>query len=255
MNDNNLFHLPETEQEATHILDSVKTRHQLLESLNQRIELLRGNPPQHLQDWIDDLKEQQIDDLNIYKSNLLFAPGRSQQELTEFDSIGSQELVTNEQNNWKETFADGFIQYLESENSEFHSIWIGNRHQYPIFIGFDIRRLSDNFEFFDPNACWLAVFLKDNRQIFVGLHTRSPYIYQRLEVSKEAVNFQFRQQFGTNLGWKPGNEISKIITLAGVYSEDNSILFQSLYRMLEQLDELFRNQLEDIINQQSRFVR
>lgn len=252
MNDNNPFRLPEMEQEATSILDSVQARHQLLESLNQRIELLRGNPPQHLQDWIDDLKEQQIDDINIYKSNLFFAPGRSQQDLPEFEAIGTQELVIDEQDNWKEHFANGFIDFLKSESSELHEIWLGNKHQFPTYIGFDVRRLLDNFEFFDPNACWLAVFLKDNRQIFVGLHTRSPYIYQRLEVSKEPVNFQFRQQFGTNLGWKPGNEISKIITLAGVYSDDNT-LFQSLYKMLEHLDELFRNQLEDIINQQTRF--
>ncbi len=255
MNDNSLFHIPETEQEATHILVSVQTRHQLLESLNQRLELLRGNPSQQLQDWIDDLKQQQIDDMDTYKSNLFFAHRRSQQDLPELDSIGRQELVNNEQSNWKEHFANGFIDFLESESSELHETWLGNRHQFPTYIGFDIRRLDDNFEFFDPNACWLAIFLKENRQIFVGLHTRSPYIYQRLEGSKASVNYQFHQQFGTNLGWKPGNEISRIITLAGVYSEDNSIHFQSVYKMLEHLDELFRNQLEEIINQQTRFLR
>lgn len=247
MNNTSFFNLPEMEQETKHILDSLQARHYLLESLNQRVRMLQGDPQQRLRDWIDDLKQQQIDDMDIYKSSLLFSP-QGTQFVPEPPPMEGQESTLSDQNDWIEQFADGFVEFLESENSQLFQIWLERKYTYPIFIGFDIRRLSDRFEFYAPDACWLSAYLRHDRQVFAGFQTRDPMCYQRLEFDKNRINNEFSLEFGRNLGWRPGSDISRVVVLIGVHNNDNNEnLFHDLRKTLEKLDEIFRPRLEEIL--------
>ena len=250
----NFSNSPNMEQDAGLILNTLSIRHQLLESLQQQVENVTGESQLQLQEQIDDLKQQQIDSLDSYKSILLFAP--TVPEAPESSFIDEQSSGYTDINRWKEQFADGFINFLENGNSSLYPIWLQRDYDYPNFIGFDIRRLSDNFEFYSSDACWLAVFLSPDRRIFAGFHTRNPFYYQQLESNKWAINGEFSEVFRVNLGWKPSNTISRIVTLVGVYNDDyNDLLFQPLQQTLEKLDDIFRTRLETMNDQQSFFRR
>ena len=237
------------------ILTSLQDRHRLLESLNDRISILRGDPQQRsqvelIQDQIDDLRQQQFDEIDTYKSNLLFAYSPTQQDVPDIHSAEGSDTTPPAQNDWTQQFADGFVAYLKENNSGLYSIWLGQEYSYPTYIGFDIKRLNEDFQFTASDASWLAVFLREDRQIYAGLHVRDPFLYQQLESERRSINFAFYQEFGVNLGWRPGANISRVFTLIGVYNDNNQeILFQDIYRKLEKLDEILRPHLED--NQQN----
>ena len=247
MNNTTFFDLPEIEEKTKYILSSLQARHYLLESLNHRVRILQGDPQQRLQDWIDDLKQQQIDDMDTYKSGLLFS-SQGGQLVPEPSSMEEHESTLSDQNDWTEQFADGFVEFIESENSQLFQIWLGRKYTYPTFIGFDIRRLSDLFEFYAPDACWLSAYLRNDRQIFAGFQTRDPMCYQRLEFDKNRINHEFSLEFGRNLGWRPGSDISRVFALVGVHNNDNDeTLFHDLRKTLEKLDEIFHPRLAEIL--------
>ena len=66
-------------QETMNILASMQAREQLLESLNLRLNTSQGEASHQVQDWVGDLKEQQLSDIDLYKNNLLL-PGQPQQD-------------------------------------------------------------------------------------------------------------------------------------------------------------------------------
>ena len=219
MNKTNFANLSDIANETTYILGSLEARESLLASLSQRVKMLQGDAQQRLQDWIDDLRQQQLDDIDMYKASLLFPSGISQPDPTVPHSTEEQDLAPINENQWRERFSDGFIEFLGNRESELDGIWLGRKHSYPVFIGFDIRRLSNDFEFYAPDACWLSAYL---------------------------IDFEFSQKFGRNLGWRPSSDISRIIALIGVYSDDYETLFPDLCNILETLDDILRHRLENI---------
>ena len=58
-----------------------------------------------------------IDDMDTYKSGLLFSP-QGGQLVPEPSPMEEQESTLSDQNDWAEQFADGFVEFLESENSQ-----------------------------------------------------------------------------------------------------------------------------------------
>ena len=246
MNKTNFANLSDIANETTYILGSLEARESLLASLSQRVKMLQGDAQQRLQDWIDDLRQQQLDDIDMYKASLLFPSGISQPDPTVPHSTEEQDLAPINENQWRERFSDGFIEFLGNRESELDRIWLGRKHSYPVFIGFDIRRLSNDFEFYAPDAYWLSAYSRDDKQIFAGFQTRNPYYYQQLESERSQIDFEFSQKFGRNLGWRPSSDISRIIALIGVYSDDYETLFPDLCNILETLDDILRHQLENI---------
>lgn len=241
--------------ETMNILVSIQAREQLLESLNLRINTSQGEASHQVQEWIGNLKEQQLSDIDLYKNNLL-PSGQSQsrppqQEIGDRISVDRPEPVSNEQDNWNEQFADGFIAYLDGENSSLLDLWLGRKHSYPHYIGFDIRRSEDDFDFFRSDTYWLAANLRE-RQVFAGIHFRDPLYFQQLEVQKSQIDFEFSREFGRPLDWRPttGNAgIYRISMLVGVdHHHSQNLLFEDLCRILEKLDEIFKDRL-DIISQ------
>ena len=239
--------------ETMNILVSMQAREQLLESLNLRINTSQVEVSPQVQEWIGDLKEQQLSDIDLYKNNLLLS-GQSQSrqpqhEITDRISIDRPEPVSNKQDNWSEQFADGFIAHLDSENSLLLDLWLGQKHSYPHYIGFDIRRSEDSFDFFGSDTYWLAANLRE-RQVSAGIHFRDPLYFQELEAQKSQIDIDFSREFGGALNWRPttGNAgIYRINVLVGVdhYHSPNP-LFEDLCKILEKLDEIFKDRLERI---------
>lgn len=232
-----------TVQETMNILASMQAREQLLESLNLRLNTSQGNVSNQVQEWIGDLKQQQLSDIDMYKSELLMS-GQPQQ-----DPIDSLESVTDEPDDWRNQFAEGFISYLGDENSSLLDLWIGRKHSYPNYIGFNIRKSEDDFKFFDPDTYWLAASLIE-KQVFAGIHFRNPLYFQQLELQKSKIDFEFSQKFGRTLDWKPttGNAgIYRISVLVGVdRNHSQNLLFEDLCKILEKLDEIFKERLDEI---------
>ena len=225
------------------IFASLQARQQLIEALNQRIEEDSSNPDQQLPTWINDLKQQQLADIQSYKATLL--TGDSQQDF--IGGIPPEER----QDNWQREFADGFIAYLEGNNSPLYPIWLGERYAYPKFIGFDIRRLGNQFNFDAQDACWLAVYLS-NRQIFAGVHLQSPLYYQELETERIQIDTEFSQNFnGRHLEWHPNpTGIHRVSLLVDIENNENQqVIFENLSKVLEKLDTIFKPRIDAIISQ------
>ena len=131
-------------KEKMNILVSMQAREQLLESLNLRVTISQGDASHQVEEWIGDLKEQQISDIDLYKNNFLLSEQsrskQQQQDIGDRISVDRPEPVSNEQDNWSDQFADGFIAYLGDENSLLLDLWLGRKHSYPHYIGFDIKR-------------------------------------------------------------------------------------------------------------------
>ena len=240
-------------KETMNILVSMQAREQLLESLNLRINTSQGDASHQVEEWIVDLEEQQFSDIDLYKNNLLLS-GQSQsrqpqQDLRDKILVDRPEPVSNEQNNWSEQFADGFIAYLDNENSSLLDLWLGRKHSYPHYIGFDIRRSEDGFDFFGSDTYWLAANLRE-RQVFAGIHFRDPLYFQQLEVQKSQIDIEFSREFGRHLNWRPttGNAgIYRINVLVGVdHHHSQNLLVEDLCKILEKLDEIFKDRLERI---------
>ncbi len=240
-------------KETVNILVSMQAREQLLESLNLRINTSQGDASHQVEEWIGDLKEQQLSDIDLYKNNLLLS-GQSQsrqpqQEIRDRIAVDRPEPVSNEQDNWSEQFADGFIAYLDGENSSLLDLWLGRKHSYPHYIGFDIRRSEDGFDFFGSDTYWLAANLRE-RQVFAGIHFRDPLYFQQLEAQKSRIDFEFSQEFGRLLDWRPttGNAgIYRISVLVGVdHNHSEDLLFEHLRKILEKLNEIFGDRLDAI---------
>lgn len=232
-----------TVQETMNILASMQAREQLLESLNLRLNTSQGNASNQVQEWVGDLKEQQLSDIDLYKNNLLLS-GQPRQ-----DPMDSPEPVPDEPDDWRNQFAEGFISYLGDENSSLLDLWIGRKHSYPNYIGFNIRKSEDDFKFFDPNTYWLAASLIE-KQVFAGIHFRNPLYLQQLELQKSKIDFEFYEKFGRNLDWKftAGNAgIYRISVLVGVdHNHSQNLLFKDLCKILEKLDEIFKERLDEI---------
>ena len=237
-----------TVQETMNILASMQVRDQLLESLNLRLNTSQGNALNQVQEWVGDLKEQQLSDIDLYKNNLLLS-GQPRQETIDRGPEGRHESVSNEQDDWSKQFAEGFVVYLEAENSSLLDLWFGKKHSYPNYIGFDISKSGDNFNFFDSDAYWLAANLRE-KQVFAGIHFRNPLYFQQLEMDKFQIDFEFSQKFGMTLDWKPttGNAgIYRISVLVGVdRNHSQNLLFEDLCKRLEKLDEIFHERLDKI---------
>lgn len=99
-----------TVQETMNILASMQAREQLLESLNLRLNTSQGNASNQVQEWVGDLKEQQLSDIDLYKNNLLLS-GQPRQ-----DSMDSSEPGPDEPDDWRNQFAEGFISYLDRKS-------------------------------------------------------------------------------------------------------------------------------------------
>ena len=247
MNNENM--VPET----MNILVSMQAREQLLESLNLRINTFQGDASPQVEEWIGDLKEQQLSDIDLYRNNLLLSEQslsrQQQQDIVDRIPVDRPEPASNEQDNWSEQFAEGFIAYLGDENSSLLDLWLGRRHSYPHYIGFDIRRSEDDFDFFRSDTYWLAANLRE-RQVFAGIHFRDPLYFQQLEVQKSQIDVEFSREFGRPLDWRPtiGNAgIYRISMLVGVdHHHSQNLLFEDLCKILEKLDEIFKDRLERI---------
>lgn len=237
-----------TVQETMNILVSMQAREQLLESLNLRVNMLPGDAAHQIQEWIGDLKEQQLSDIDMYKNDLLMS-GQPRQEPIDRIPIDRHEPVSNEQNDWSEQFAEGFITYLSDEDSSLLNLWLGRKHSYPNYIGFDIRKSEDDFDFFGSDAYWLAAALRE-KQVFAGIHFRDPLYFQELERQKRGIDFEFSQEFGRPLDWRPttGNAgIYRISVLVGVdHNHSRNLLFEELRRILEKLGEIFKDRFDTI---------
>ena len=238
-----------TREETMNILASMQAREQLLESLNLRVET---SP--HIQKWIGNLEEQQLSDIDSYKDHFLLS-GQSRQETTDSpepvfqETTDSPEPVFNERDNWGEQFAEGFISYLNDENSSLLDSWLGRRYSYPTYIGFDIRKSEGEFNFFGSDAYWLATNLRE-KQVFAGIHFRDPLYYQQLEAQKSHIDFEFSQEFGRTLEWRSttGNAgIYRISVLVGVdHNHSQNLLFEYLRKTLEKLETVFKDRLDTI---------
>jgi hypothetical protein len=230
------------------ILASMQARQELLESLNLRVNMLQGNAAHQIQEWIGDLKEQQLSDIDIYKSDLLMSE-QPRQEIIDRIPVDRHEPVSNDQDNWSEQFAEEFIIHLGDENSSLLDLWLGRKHSYPNYIGFDIRKSEDDFNFFGSDAYWLAATLRE-RQVFAGIHFRDPLYFQQLEVQKSQIDFEFSQEFGRPLDWRPTTGsagIYRISVLVGVdHNHSQNLLFEHLRKILEKLDQIFRDRLDTI---------
>ena len=227
-----------TREETMNMLASMQAREQLLESLN-----LRVNASPQIQEWIGNLEEQQLSDIDSYKNHLLLS-GQPQQETTD-----SPEPVFNERDNWSDQFAEGLITYLGDENSSLLDLWLGRKYSYPTYIGFDIRKSEGEFNFFGSDAYWLATNLRE-KQVFAGIHFRDPLYFQQLEAQKSQIDFEFSQEFGRTLEWRPttGNAgIYRISVLVGVdRNHSQNLLFEYLCKTLEKLGEIFKDRLDTI---------
>ena len=227
-----------TREETMNILASMQAREQLLESLNLRVET---SP--HIQEWIGNLEEQQLSDIDLYKDHFLVS-GQAQQETPD-----SPEPVFDERDNWSQQFAEGFITYLGDENSSLLDSWLGRRYSYPTYIGFDIRKSAGEFNFFGSDAYWLATNLRE-KQVFAGIHFRDPLYYQQLEAQKSQIDFEFSKEFGRTLEWRPttGNAgIYRISVLVGVdHNHSQNLLFEYLRKNLEKLETVFKDRLDTI---------
>ena len=227
-----------TREETMNILTSMQAREQLLESLNLRVET---SP--HIQEWIGNLEEQQLSDIDLYKDHLLLS-GQSRQETTD-----NPQPLFNERDNWSAQFAEGFITYLGDENSSLLDSWLGRRYSYPTYIGFDIRKSEDEFNFFGQDAYWLATNLRE-KQVFAGIYFRDPLYYQQLEAQQSQIDFEFSQEFGRTLEWRAttGNAgIYRISVLVGVdHNHSQNPLFEYLRKNLEKLEEVFKDRLDTI---------
>ena len=225
------------------ILASMQAREQLLESLNLRINDSQGEASSQIQEWIGNLKEQQLSDIDLYKNSLLLS-GQLQQE-----PIDISEPAFNEQDNWSEQFAEGFIAHLNDEDGSLLDLWLGRRHSYPTYIGFDIRNSEGEFDFFAHDTYWLAANLRE-KQVFAGIHFRDPLYFQQLETQKNQINLEFAQEFGRPLEWRPttGNAgIYRISVLVGVdHNHSQNLLFEPLCQILEKLNEIFKDRLDTI---------
>ena len=235
-------------KETMNILASMQAREQLLESLNLRISTPQGDESYQVQEWIADLKEQQLSDIDLYKKNLLM-PGQLQNKITDTASVNGPESTVNAQEDWRKQFAEGFVAYLSDQNSPLLDLWLGRKHSYPNYVGFDIRELEGDFDFFAPDAYWLAANLRE-KQIFAGIHFRDPLYFQQLEGQKSQIDFEFSQEFGRSLDWRPtiGNAgIYRISVLVGVdRNHSQSLLFEDLCKILEKLNQIFKDRLETI---------
>ena len=230
-------------KKTMNILASMQAREQLLGSLNLRINTLQGDAAYQMQEWIGDLKQQQLSDMEVYKSAFLMP------EQPQPDPIDSLESVPNEQDDWRNQFAEGFISYLGDEDSSLLDLWIGRKHGYPNYIGFDIKNSEDDFKFFDSNTYWLAASLIE-KQVFAGIHFRNPLYLQQLELQKSKIDFEFYERFGGKLDWKftTGNAgIYRISVLVGVdRNHSQNLLFEDLCKILGKLEEIFKDRLDDI---------
>ena len=239
--------------ETMNILVSMQAREQLLESLNLRINTSQGDASHQIQEWVGDLKEQQLSDIDLYKNNLLLSgqpqSRRPQQEIRDRIPVDKPESVSKEQDNWSDQFAEEFIAYLGDENSSLLDLWLGRRHSYPHYIGFDIRRSEDGFDFLGSDTYWLAANLRE-RQVFAGIHFRDPLYFQQLEAQKSQIDIEFSREFGRSLDWRPtiGNAgIYRINVRVGVdHHHSQNLLFEDLCKILEKLDEIFKDRLERI---------
>ena len=242
-----------TAKETMNILASMQAREQLLESLNLRVTTSQSDASHQVEEWIGDLKEQQLSDIDLYKNNLLLSgQSRSRQQQQDIEDripVDRPEPVSDEQDNWSDQFADGFIAYLDNENGSLLDLWLGRKHNYPHYIGFDIKRSEGGFDFFGSDTYWLAANLRE-RQVFAGIHFRDPLYFQQLEVQKSQIDIEFSREFGRRLDWRPttGNAgIYRINVLVGVdHHHSQNLLFEDLCKMLEKLDEIFRDRLNTI---------
>ena len=240
-------------KETMNILVSMQAREQLLEYLNLRINTSQGDASHQVEEWIGDLKKQQLSDIDLYKNNLLLS-GQSQSRQPQHDigdrvPVDRPEPVSDEQDNWSDQFADGFIAYLDNENSSLLDLWLGRKHSYPHYIGFDIKRSEGGFDFFGSDTYWLAANLRE-RQVFAGIHFRDPLYFQQLEAQKSQIDLEFSREFGRPLDWRPttGNAgIYRINVLVGVdHHHSQNLLFEDLCKILEKLDEIFKDRLDTI---------
>lgn len=232
--------------------DSLQARHQLIESLNKRIEEDSSDSNQQLQVWKDELEHQQLADIDLYKTTLSVVDVDT--DLAEAFSVAAAEDVQQEvvnQNSWERDFADGFIAHLVDNDSPLDSIWFGEMYSYPTYIGFDIRRLGNSFNFSAMDACWLAANLW-SRQIYAGVHFRNPLYYQELEREKDQIDREFSQTFnGRQLEWNPQAGpmgIYRIRLLVNVDNNQNQhALFEDLEKALKALDTIFKPYLDRIV--------
>ena len=231
------------------LFDSIQARHQLLESLKQRIELSPDEPKQQLVEYRDELVKQQINDIGVYQFILQPTSERSQDNSVE---TKMPEPSSSNQDDWKKTFADAFIKFLESEYNELHQIWLGEKYRYPEYIGFDIRRLNDAYDFNANNACWLTVYFKDDKEIHVGLAIKDRSRFQTLEFDKKRINpiliEKLKLKNEDEITWNANNSISRIYIVIGKYNDqDQEVLFYDLQKALECLDDVFHPRLEEIL--------
>lgn len=248
MNDENKLLQPSSDPNAMNLLISLQERQRLLDTLTQRIDLQQEKQEQQLQEWIRTLKQQQLNDLNMYKTHL-FNSRLPQQIGQNGCSLDEEVKDLVEKNHWQSKFADGFIGHLDDCNSYLIDLWLKKKYNYPAYIGFDISRSRDDFDFYADNAYWIAVSLRQKR-VFVGVYFRDPLYFQHLEAEKHQINSDFLFAYGRPLEWGPttGNDpIYRIYLLIGIYSGNNQqTLYHELCKVLEKMDEMFEQRLDEI---------
>ena len=235
-------------KKTMNILASMQAREQLLESLNLRINTSQGDAAYQIQEWIGDLKQQQLSDMDMYKSDLLMSEPPQPEIADRMPLDGHEQPISNEQNHWDQQFAEGFIAYLEEKNNPLLELWFGEKHSYPTYIGFDIRR-SEDFNFWGSDTYWLAANLRE-KQVFAGIHFRNPLYFQELERQKSQIDLEFSQEFGRRFDWRPipsAVGIFRISMLVGVdRNHSKDLLFEDLCKILEKLEEIFKDRLDTI---------
>ena len=235
-------------KKTMNILASMQAREQLLESLNLRINTLQGDAAYQIQEWIGDLKQQQLSDMDMYKSDLLMSEQPHPEITDRMPLDGHEQPISEEQNDWDKQFAEGFIAYLEEKDNPLLELWLGKRHSYPAYIGFNIGR-SEDFNFFGSETYWLAANLRE-KQVFAGIHFRNPLYFQELERQKSQIDLEFSQEFGRRFDWRPipsAAGIYRISMLVGVdRNHSKDLLFEDLCKILEKLEEIFKDRLDTI---------
>ncbi|RKU29513.1 hypothetical protein C6497_06290 [Candidatus Poribacteria bacterium] len=249
MNDDTMTLPTENNPEATSILVSMKVRQQLLDTLNYRATMAQEETEEELQEWVGELKNQQLKDLDLYKGFLI--SGSPQQPPSQSYLHQELEPETINTDGWEHQFADGFIGFLGEQESPMLEIWLGRKYSYPNYIGFDVMKLGENFNFTGRSACWIAVNLIDER-VYAGLHFRDPIYFQELEREKTKINDEFIEGYERHrtLEWRPAahtTNIHRIFVLIGIDNGNNQeLLFPPLCKALEKMVDIFGPRVDEI---------
>ena len=157
--------------------------------------------------------------------------------------------------NWQKQFADGFVRYLKNHKSPLMdpTVFMGKNAQgYPVYIGFNIRRL-ENLNIDNSDAFWLVASTAHDGKIYLKLHMNNPEHFRELKLQKTAIEREFRDR----LEWEPQGQGQRIrigVDLLVTPLDENrgewNRHFEDMREKLEKLDEIFQPLIEEIFSEE-----